>query len=199
MDEPKNRPEVQRVVRSERMKEREPAVAALNAAGRVVFPTGYPETMRRAARGELPLPDYLSSSRDNPQEIATLAAAFYAANRLEEARVLFDGLCRMDEKDARYQNALGAVWLRLRKPEEALNALNRALQLDEANIDAWVNRAEAYLVLKHFDAAASDLRHAIALDPGKNSPAANRARQFAWGMHQLCQADRRRPTSFLGN
>jgi Flp pilus assembly protein TadD len=199
MDDPKNRPDVQRVVRSERLKEREPAVAALNPAGRVVFPLGYPEAMRRAARGELPLADFLSSTKDNPQEIATLAAAFYAANRLEEARLLFDGLCRLDEKDPRYHNALGAVWLRLRRPDEALNALNRALQLDEASIEAWVNRAETYLVLKHFDEAAADLRHAIELDPGKNSPAANRARQFAWGMQQLCLADRRGPTVSAGN
>lgn len=199
MDDPNNRPDVQHVVRSERLKGREPAIPSTNAAGRVVFPTGYPETMRRAARGELPLPDYLASSRGNPQEIATLAAAFYAANRLEEARLLFEDLCRLEGQDARYHNALGAVWLRLQRPAEALSELNRALQLDDANIEARVNRAETFLVLKQFDDAAADLRHAIALDPGRNSPAANRARQFAWGMHQLCLAEKHREAAALGN
>ncbi len=199
MDDPKNRPDVQRVLRSERLKGREPAISSLNPAGRVVFPAGYPEAMRQAARGEMPLGDYLASNKDHPQEIATLAAAFYAANRLEEAQLLFDGLCRLHNDDARYHNALGAVWLRLQKPEEALCELNRALQLDDASIEAWVNRAETYLVLQHFDKAAADLRHAIALDPGKNSPAANRARQFAWGMQQLCQAGENRAPASPGH
>lgn len=199
MDDLKNRPDVQRVVRSERLKGREPAISSLNSAGRVVFPAGYPDAMRRAARGEIPLADYLVASQGSPQEIATLAAAFYAANRLEEARLLFDGLCRLKDDDARYHNALGAVWLRLKRPQEALNELNRAIQLDDSSIDARVNRAETYLVLQHFEKAAADLRQAIALDPGKNSQAANRARQFAWGMQQLCLAAKGRDSAPLGN
>jgi tetratricopeptide (TPR) repeat protein len=199
MEDSKNRPDVQHVVRSERLKGREPAIPATSAAGRVVFPAGYPETMRRAARGELPLRDYLESCRDNHQEIATLAAAFYAANRLEEAKLLFEDLCRLEGQDARYHNALGAVWLRLKRPAEALAELNRALQLDDASVEARVNRAETFLVLRQFDDAAADLRIAISLDPGRHSPAANRARQFAWGMHQLCLVEKSCESAPLGN
>jgi tetratricopeptide (TPR) repeat protein len=188
MTERDERPDPQRVVRAERLKSREPASVAVTPPGRILFPAGYPESMRRAARGELALADYFSACKERPQEIATLAAAFYAADRLEEARVLFEGLCGIAGGDARYHNALGAVLLRQKRSGEALAALDRALKLDEANLEAWVNRAEAHLLRGQYQEAAADMRRAIALDPGKTSPAANRARQMAWGMHQLCVA-----------
>jgi tetratricopeptide (TPR) repeat protein len=141
-----------------------------------------------AARGKLPLDEFLEKMRATPGEIERLGVAFYEEKRLAEAHTLFRGLVGIDPENGRYRNALGAVLLAQGKHEEALEHLGKAITADPKNVEALANRAEANIAGGRFEEAHRDIQAAVELDPRKESPAANRARKLAWGMGELARA-----------
>ncbi len=141
-----------------------------------------------AARGKLPLGEFLEKMKEKPEEIESLGAAFYDEKRLAEALTLFRGLVEMDARNGRYRSALGAILVAQGKHEEAIEHLDQAIAADPKNVEALANRAEARTALGKFEEAHRDIQAAVELDPRKESPAANRARKLAWGMGKLARA-----------
>lgn len=62
-------------------------------------------------------------------------------------------------------DALGVVLMRSNRAAEAVKAYDRAVELAADNTHILTNRASAHLELKRFDAALSDTKRAIAIDP----------------------------------
>ncbi|MBL8148525.1 MAG: tetratricopeptide repeat protein [Blastocatellia bacterium] len=145
------------------------------------------ELIGRVAEGEISLQEFFELSKEDIESIVVLTDALYEEDRLDDALVLLEGLIALDDKEAKYYNAAGAIFLRQEKYEEALVALNRAIELDPDNLDAYVNRGEVYLVNAHLEEAAADFEKAISMDPREENHSANRARQLVWGMYQLLQ------------
>src|SRR5690349_18051882 len=97
----------------------------------------FAEALRKAATGETSLAQLFYISKNDIDILTILANALYEENRLDEALVLLEGLIAINDKDSRFYNAAGAIFIRQEKYEEALEALNRAIELDPENLDAY--------------------------------------------------------------
>ena len=117
-----------------------------------------------------------------------IGAMYYNRGDLEKARTIFDGLVAMDPTSSDAHAALGALHTRTMHDDLALEHLNRAIELNDKEIAAYVNRAEVNLRKQRGEAAIADLKRAIALDPREKNPAANRARAMVIGIHDALEA-----------
>jgi Tfp pilus assembly protein PilF len=122
------------------------------------------------------------------REMGRIGAMYYNRGDLAKARTVFEGLVAMDPSSSDAHAALGALLTRTIENDLALEHLNKAIELNETEIAAYVNRAEIKLRQKQGEAAVADLKRAIALDPRQKNPAANRARAMVMGIHDALEA-----------
>lgn len=109
--------------------------------------------------------------------IAQVGCDLAAAGRLEEARIIFEGLVEANPKDSAVLSALGTVYQKLGRIEDALSAYNTAIELDPRNPVALGNRGE--LRLRNDDREGfSDLARAVESDPHGETNAGRRARDL---------------------
>jgi DnaJ family protein C protein 3 len=90
--------------------------------------------------------------------------------RWEEAIESFSAALDMDEKERR---TVKTAWLQTKKCEaqvgakkgkEAVQSCNAAIQLEDNNIDAWMKRGEAKLLLEDWQDAVNDFQKATQID-----------------------------------
>lgn len=122
------------------------------------------------------------------REMGRIGAMYYNRGDLAKARTVFEGLVAMDPLSSDAHAALGALLTRTIENDLALMHLNRALELNDKEIAAYVNRAEIKLRKQQGEAAVEDLKRAIELDPRQKNPAANRARAMVMGIHDALEA-----------
>jgi Flp pilus assembly protein TadD len=107
--------------------------------------------------------------------IAKIGCDLAARGRLDDARIIFEGLVAGNPKDSSAQAALGTVYQRLQRRVDARACFDRALALFPDNVVALANRGE--LRLRGGDAGGvEDLARAIEVDSKGASAAARRAR-----------------------
>lgn len=107
--------------------------------------------------------------------IAEIGCDFAAAGRLDEARVVFEGLVAMNPKDAAAHAALGTVYQKLGRLQDAVTEYGEAIRGDPKNPIALANRGE--LRLKAGDKnGLADLAQAVQADPHGETAAGRRAR-----------------------
>jgi Tfp pilus assembly protein PilF len=122
------------------------------------------------------------------REMGRIGAMYYNRGDLAKARTVFEGLVAMDPSSSDAHAALGALLTRTIENDLALEHLNRAIELNDSEIAAYVNRAEIKLRQKQGESAVADLKRAIELDPRQKNPAANRARAMVMGIHDALEA-----------
>lgn len=122
------------------------------------------------------------------REMGRIGAMYYNRGDLAKARTVFEGLVAMDPASSDAHAALGALLTRTLENDLALEHLNRAIELNAAEIAAYVNRAEVKLRQKQGESAVADLKRAIELDPRQKNAAANRARAMVMGIHDALEA-----------
>jgi len=72
----------------------------------------------------------------------------------------------------------GRAWLDARNPARAAAAFSTALELAPAQIELWIDRAEAHAAAADYRAAIDDLNHAATLDAGRADIFAFRAAAY---------------------
>ncbi|MCI0611995.1 tetratricopeptide repeat protein [bacterium] len=127
----------------------------------------------------------LGLSESDLDQIAVLAAALYAENKLESSLIVLEGLTNLCPEKAEYWISLGAVLTRMERHEQAIPVLTLALRMNPRDTAALVNRGECYIALANNEKAAADLQKAIELDPKQQDVASNRARQLAYAMYSF--------------
>lgn len=133
--------------------------------------------IRAFLQGELTLAEVEGMTWEKAAEIADVGCQLAQSGRLEEARVLFEGLVEGNPRDAAARAALGTVYQKLARSAEALVEYSAAIELDPLNAVALANRGE--LRLRRGDSEGyRDLQSAVASDP-KGETAAG-ARAAAW-------------------
>jgi Flp pilus assembly protein TadD len=110
---------------------------------------------------------------------AELAYTLFEQGRYNDAQTIFEGLVISNPYDAYFHAMLGAIYARKDMQEEAAEEYSIAIELDQENISAYVNRAEILLQHGEFEIAMDDLQKAIKLDPKGEDPAGLRARALA--------------------
>ena len=113
---------------------------------------------------------------DEVLALAALARQSAEQGRLDDARVLLEGLGVLEPEIAFLHTSLGCVYLRMGRDADALQEFDEALRLDPDDVAAHtyagelrLERSEGERALKHFD-------EAIAQDPEGRDAFANRAR-----------------------
>ena len=122
------------------------------------------------------------------REMGRIGGMYYNRGDLGKARTVFEGLVALDPESSDAHAALGALFTRTLENELALLHLNRAIELNEKQIAAYVNRAEVRLRKQQGEAAVADLKRAIELDPRQKNAASNRARAMVMGIHDALEA-----------
>lgn len=129
------------------------------------------------AQGEITWAEVEGMTWEEAKAIAQVGCDLAAAGRLEEARVIFEGLVAGNPKDSASQAALGTVYQKLGRIEEAMAAYDAAVEFDPRNPVALGNRGE--LRLKAGDRQGfADLARAVEADPHAETSAARRAKSL---------------------
>ena len=131
--------------------------------------------LKAYARGELTWAEAEGMTFEEAKAIAQVGCDLAAAGRLEEARVLFEGLVEGNPLDTAARAALGTVYQKLGRNPEALAAYNAVLERDPKNPVALGNRGELYLKLGNRE-GFNDLALAVEADPEGLTAAGRRAK-----------------------
>lgn len=133
------------------------------------------QKLQAFARGEMTWAEVEGMTFDEAKAIAQVGCDLAGAGRLEEARVLFEGLVAGNPKDSAARAALGTVYQKLGRLEDAIQEYNAALERDPRNPVALVNRGE--LLLRKGDRQGfTDVSNAVEADPHGETSAGRRAR-----------------------
>lgn len=121
---------------------------------------------------------------EEAKAIGEIGCDLAAVGRLEEARVLFEGMIEMNQQDAAAHAALGTVYQKQGRLKDAMEAYVTALGIDPTQPIALANRGE--LRLRQNDrGGVEDLRAATRNDPTGITVAGRRARAL---LNALAQA-----------
>ena len=131
--------------------------------------------LRAYARGELTWAQVEGMTFEEAKAIAQVGCELAAAGHLEEARVLFEGLVEGNPRDAAARAALGTVYQKLGRSQEALVQYDAALAQEPKNPVALGNRGELRLKQGNRE-GFEDLAHAVEADPAGLTAAGRRAR-----------------------
>ncbi|MGC4122489.1 MAG: tetratricopeptide repeat protein [Myxococcales bacterium] len=136
---------------------------------------GTRDRMRRFLENELTWAEVEGMTAEQAAKISSIGCQLAAAGRLNDARIIFEGLVAGNPKDHSAQAALGTVYAKLQRKPEAIECFDKALALFDRNVVALSNRGE--LRLRSGDAGGlEDLAKAVEVDTRGMSAAGRRAR-----------------------
>lgn len=131
--------------------------------------------LKKFIRGEVTWAELEGMTWQEAKAIAQVGCDLAAAGRLEEARIIFEGLVAGNPQDSASQSALGTVYQKLGRLEDALQAYDVAVGVDARNPVALANRGEIKLRQGDRD-GFGDLARAVEADPHGETSAARRAK-----------------------
>jgi type III secretion system low calcium response chaperone LcrH/SycD len=117
--------------------------------------------LQKWADGKATLKDVRGYTDEELYSVAKTAYFLYYQGRINEARVLFQGLYAVNPLDAYFAKALGVVELAAGNVQGAISAYDVAIKLAPDDPAAYVGRAEVKLYQGLKAQAAEDLRKAI--------------------------------------
>ena len=131
--------------------------------------------LKSFARGEMTWAEVEGMTWEEAKAIAQVGCDLATAGRLEEARIIFEGLVAGNPKDSASRAALGTVYQKLGRLDEAISEYSAALDHDPKNPVALANRGE--LRLKAGDRGGfTDIANAVDADPHGETSAGRRAK-----------------------
>jgi len=133
--------------------------------------------LRAYARGEMTWAEVEGMTFEEAKAIAQVGCDLAAAGRLEEARIIFEGLVEGNPKDSASRAALGTVYQKLGRLEEAVTEYSEALRHDPKNPVALGNRGELRLKQGNRE-GFRDLAEAVQADPNGETAAGRRAKSL---------------------
>ena len=106
----------------------------------------------------------VAAGRKTPQEVADLSLfghQLFEMGKVDEAKVIFEGLVGMGAKDAFAHTMLGTIYLALKDQARALSLFQLALEIDPNDVSALVYRGEIRLNRGKVKGAVEDLSRAL--------------------------------------
>src|SRR5687767_11235614 len=98
------------------------------------------DRLQDLADGKITLAELEGMTWEEAKAIAQVGCDLAALGRLEEAKVIFEGLVETNPKDSASRAALGTVYQRLHQNDDAMQAYDKALDQEPANPVALANR-----------------------------------------------------------
>ncbi len=135
-----------------------------------------PHLMAAFQEGRITLGDLEGITKQEQYQMAEIGHAYFHQNKLDEAKVVFEGLLALDPFDAFFNMALGSVAQQQNRPEDADQLYTRALEINPFSPTAHANRGEVRVMQGDLQRGVEDLVKAVDLDPKNAEPATERAR-----------------------
>lgn len=123
-----------------------------------------------------------------PAQLEAQGDLLRARNLHLDALDSYKAAIRKEPTAARY-NKLGITYVMLRRPTDALEAINHAIRLEKNYSDAWNNRASVYYMSGDFKHAIKDYLHAIKINDLNPSYHSNLGSAY-FNRHELVKASR---------
>jgi tetratricopeptide (TPR) repeat protein len=136
------------------------------------------ETLLAFARGEATWAEVEGITAADAARIARTGVELAQAGRLREAALVFEAMVEINPRDAGAHAALGTVYQKLGRTEDALAAYGQALSRDAAHPVALGSRGELLLRLGRRE-GFGDVAAAVAADPDGKTAAGRRAARLA--------------------
>lgn len=92
--------------------------------------------------------EILGWNLDQLEELRLSGFAFLREGKYDKALLFFKTLCLLDPKNAYDLQTLGALYLQMGKGELALDAINKALLLEEVHEPTLLNKVKTLLLLR---------------------------------------------------
>ena len=115
------------------------------AAGSHVLKSRLEELVKRWGRGEVSLKHIAGVSAQELHSIASQGYFFFLQGKLEPSRLIFEGLVALDPRNAYYHRALGAIYWRSNKTDQAMRQFDFAVKVAPKDISNLIGRAEVYI------------------------------------------------------
>lgn len=128
--------------------------------------------------------------REKVFQLAEAGFVKFKHGRIEEARKIYQSLVLLDNRNSYFHGVMGAIYMKLNFPIEAIMEFSRALHINSKDISSYVNRGEIFLRARNYRKAAEDFRNAILLDMSGRNLWANRARSLVIALKRQIEADR---------
>lgn len=147
------------------------------------------EEFNKFISGELTWGEIRKISKRMQRELARVAYLKFKMKEYLKAETLFKGLAIVDHTNWYYRAALGAVYQKQKKYQEAIDEYGVALDLKADELSCVVNRGECYMMVKDFTAAQKDFNRIIGMRLPTNNPWIIRARALSQRMQVLQRED----------
>lgn len=121
--------------------------------------------------------DLRKMSRKQIAELCLFGHHLFERGRLDEARVVFEGIVSLEVEDAFPHTMLGTIYLAQGKAREALPLFESAIKLDPRDVAARVYRGEIRIHTGSLRSGLADLKKATGLAPATD-PFVVRARKL---------------------
>jgi len=136
------------------------------------------ERLLAFARGEATWAEVEGVTATEAERMARTGVELARAGRLREAALVFEAMVEINPRDAGAHAALGTVYQKLGRTEDAVRAYGEALARDPAHPVALGNRGELLLRLGRRE-GFGDVAAAVAADPEGRTAAGRRAARLA--------------------
>ena len=138
-----------------------------------------PDQLAAFIQGQITLGDLEGIDKEAQYQMAEKGYQLIEEGKLDDGKIVFEGLLALDPFDAYFLTALGSIAQRTEQFDEADHFYSRALEINPFSIAAWAHRGETRIHKGLLLEAAEDLTKAIDLDPKGEDPIALRARMVA--------------------
>ena len=145
----------------------------------IEFSPEFKERVRQWSRGEISWAEVEGFTGKQAQEAQQTACDLARRGQLKKAAAIFEGLLAINPADHSSRAALGTVYQKMGRLEEAASAYNLAIAGDAGDVVALANRGELRLKNGDVRGGLEDLTHAVEADPEGKTASAQRARAIA--------------------
>ena len=150
-------------------------LAEAEQEGATVVPYA-PDQLAAFIQGQITLGDLEGIPKEAQYQMAEKGYQLIEEGKLDDGKIIFEGLLALDPFDAYFLTALGSIAQRTEQYDEADHFYSRALEINPFSVAAWAHRGETRVHKGMLAEAAADLTKAIDLDPQGEDPIAHRAR-----------------------
>jgi tetratricopeptide (TPR) repeat protein len=143
---------------------------------------------QRLIAGELTPAQFLGLTQEQIYALATRGHELMVRGHTQAAIDIFKGLTAAVPYDSVFHCHLGAAYVQAERFQEGLEAYNRSLQLNLANVDALGGRSELLLREGKVAEALADIQAALQLDPDAKRETTQRARTALLLLQSMAEA-----------
>jgi Flp pilus assembly protein TadD len=145
----------------------------------IEFSPEFKARVRQWSRGEISWAEVEGFTGKEAQEARQTACDLARRGQLKKASAIFEGLVAINPRDHSSRAALGTVYQKMGRIDEAVVAYDLAIATEGSDVVALANRGELRLKNGDVRGGLEDLSHAVEADPEGKTASAQRARAIA--------------------